>query len=133
MKFGLKIASVALVAGLAGAGLALAADETAGITRTLLSRTDANGTQEAIIGTAEIAKGATVAKHTHFGTESTYVVQGELELRVDGEPPHRYTAGQAFQVPIGKAHEAVNVGNGPAKLVAVYVVDKGKPLATPAK
>lgn len=34
---------------------------------------------------------------------------------------------------LAAVHDAVNVGAGPLKLVGVYVVEKGKPLATPAK
>ena len=60
-------------------------------------------------------------------------MEGEGELRVDGEDPRRVKAGESFVIPAGTVHDAINVGGGPLKLVGVYVVEKGKPLATPAK
>ena len=45
----------------------------------------------------------------------------------------RVKAGESFVIPAGTVHDAINTGKGPMKLVGVYVVDKGKPLATPAK
>ena len=42
-------------------------------------------------------------------------------------------AGEAFIIPAGKPHNATNAGPGTASLVITYVVEKGKPLATPVK
>jgi mannose-6-phosphate isomerase-like protein (cupin superfamily) len=36
-------------------------------------------------------------------------------------------------IPAGVVHDAHNDSNAPIKLVGIYVVEKGKPLATPAK
>jgi quercetin dioxygenase-like cupin family protein len=132
MKFGVKIACIAVVAGLAGVGLAFAAED-GGIKRTLLQREDVNDKQEAIMGISEIAKGVAAGRHTHFGTETSYILDGEIELRIDGESPRKLHAGEAFQIPAGKIHDATSIGTGAAKIIAVYVVEKGKPLATPAK
>ena len=41
-------------------------------------------------------------------------------------------AGDAFGIPAGVVHNATNEAAQPAKLVGVYVVEKGKPLASPA-
>jgi mannose-6-phosphate isomerase-like protein (cupin superfamily) len=41
-------------------------------------------------------------------------------------------AGGAFLVPVGTIHNATNTGTGPAKVLSTYIVEKGKPLATPA-
>ena len=41
-------------------------------------------------------------------------------------------AGDGFIVQAGAIHDARNTGPGPLKLSGVYVVDKGKPLSTPA-
>jgi mannose-6-phosphate isomerase-like protein (cupin superfamily) len=41
-------------------------------------------------------------------------------------------AGDGFVVPAGAKHDARNTGAAPLKAVAVYVVEKGKPLTTPA-
>jgi hypothetical protein len=39
-------------------------------------------------------------------------------------------AGQSFQIPEGAKHDACTTGG--MKVLAVYIVEKGKPLATPA-
>jgi quercetin dioxygenase-like cupin family protein len=80
---------------------------------------------------AEIAAGATVARHTHPGIESTYVVEGGCELSVQGQPAKRIAAGEGFQIPPGTPHGVQN-GDRPTKLAITYVVEKGKPLASPA-
>jgi len=61
------------------------------------------------------------------------VVEGESDLLVDGEDPRRLKAGESFIIPAGTVHDAVNVGAGMVKVVSVFVVEKGKPLATAAK
>jgi quercetin dioxygenase-like cupin family protein len=79
----------------------------------------------------EIEPGAVVARHTHPGVESSYLLEGLVELSVDGEGARMLAPGDGFQVPPGVPHSAKN---GPAKavLVGTYVVEKGKPLASPA-
>ena len=72
-----------------------------------------------------------VARHTHFGIETSYVVEGELELAIDGMGSKTYKAGDGFQVPTGAIHGG-KTGDKPVTLAGIYVVEKGKPLATPA-
>jgi len=40
-------------------------------------------------------------------------------------------AGDAYHIPAGKAHTPKNASAAPAKFVGVWVVEKGKPLASP--
>lgn len=101
--------------------------------RNILQRSDVSTTQESVLGTGELAVGGVIDRHSHHGIEMTYVLEGEVELTVDGEAPLRLKAGDSFVVPAGKVHAAKNVGSVPGKLVGVWVVDKGKPLATPAQ
>ena len=72
-----------------------------------------------------------VPLHSHPGIESTYVIKGEGELNVEGQPFRVVAAGEAFQVPPGILH-SVKVGEQGAKACATYVVEKGKPLTLPA-
>jgi len=51
---------------------------------------------------------------------------------VDGQPPRKLKAGESFVVPAGIVHDAHNEGTEPTRLLGVYVVEKGKPLASPA-
>jgi len=61
------------------------------------------------------------------------VLEGESELAIDGQTPQRLTAGQSYRIEAGVIHDARNVGATVAKVIAVYVVEKGKPLAVPAE
>lgn len=51
---------------------------------------------------------------------------------VAGQPPRKVAAGDAFVIPAGVVHNAKNDGAVATNLVGVYVVEKGKPLASPA-
>jgi quercetin dioxygenase-like cupin family protein len=55
------------------------------------------------------------------------VIEGTVELVVEGKEPRRFSAGQAWHNPRGPVHYFRNVGGSPARLVNTLVVDKGKP------
>ena len=67
------------------------------------------------------------------GEEISYIMDGKALLLIDGQPPRRVKAGESFVIPAGVVHDAHNDTNSPTKLVGVFVVEKGKPLATPAR
>ena len=122
---------------LVGAGLALVAGtlfaQASGLTRTLVGRADVSVPgREAVIARVEVSPGTYAGRHTHPGDEISYVLEGEAELLIDGEPPRIVKAGESFVIPAGVIHDAHNATDKPIKLVGVYVVEKGKPLATPA-
>lgn len=123
--------SALAVAALATAGALMA--QASGLTRTLVGRADVSVPgREAVVARVEIAPGAKAGRHTHPGDEISYVIDGELKLMVEGEAPRNIKAGESFVIPAGVVHDAQNEGSSPTKLVGVYVVEKGKPLATPA-
>lgn len=102
--------------------------------RTPVTRADvATPGREAVVMKVELAAGGHAGRHTHPGDEISYVTDGEGLLLVDGEPPRHLKAGDAFVVKAGQVHDARNDGSAPMRLLGVYVVEKGKPLATPAK
>lgn len=104
-----------------------------GVTRKILSRTDGPAPgYETIIMDVTIDAGTTVARHTHPGIESTYVMEGSLELPVQGQPTRMVKAGDAFQVPPETPHAGGKASDQKARLMINYIVQKGKPLATPA-
>ena len=108
------------------------AQQPAGIKRTPLQKFDVPGTgYETLIGTAEIGPDANIGRHTHFGPESGYMLEGEMTLLVDGQPAKLIKAGESYQIPPGAIHDGKSGPQG-AKVIATYVVEKGKPLATPA-
>ena len=103
-----------------------------GIQRTVVQRKDISVPgREAVIAHVEIAPGASAGRHTHPGEEISYVMEGEGEVLIQGQPALKIKAGDGFVVPNGAIHDAHNTGTQPLKLAAVYVVEKGKPLATP--
>lgn len=122
---------------LLGIGLAVATGtllaQASGLTRTLVGRGDVSVPgREAVVARVEVAAGARAGRHTHPGDEISYVLEGEAELLIDGQPPRTVKAGESFIIPAGTVHDAHNPGSTPIKLVGVYVVEKGKPLASPA-
>jgi quercetin dioxygenase-like cupin family protein len=128
---------VVVVATLIGAVIGLGADHYAfaqqpGIKRTELLRTDipSSSAYEAVMAVAEIAPGAMAGKHRHNGIEVGYVLEGSIELDHEGEATRVLTAGQGFKNAAG-VHNARNTGKGPVKILAVYIVEKGKPLSEP--
>ena len=57
----------------------------------------------------------------------------DWQLEVAGQPPRTLNAGEAFFIPAGVVHDGKNTGGGPAKVLATYIVEKGKPVASPAQ
>ena len=103
------------------------------LTRTIVTKADVSVPgREAVIARVEVAPGGVAGWHTHPGDEISYVTDGEATLLVAGQPPRKVAAGEGFVIPAGTVHNAKNDGTVPTKLVGVYVVEKGKPLASPA-
>jgi quercetin dioxygenase-like cupin family protein len=88
---------------------------------------------KAVVVRIELDPGFMASRHTHPGDEISYVLEGETELLIEGETPRKLKACDAFVIPAVKIHDAKNTGTIPLKLAGVYVVEKGKPLASPAK
>lgn len=106
---------------------------TAGVTRKILSHMDGPMPGYAtIIVQAEIEPGVRVARHTHPGIESGYVIEGNLELPIEGQPTRALKPGDAFQVPTGTPHAGGKPSDTKVIITSTYVVEKGKPLASPA-
>ena len=81
---------------------------------------------------AELQPGGASGRHTHPGEEVAYVLMGPVTIEFDGKGAKTLQTGEAFLIPAGTVHNAKNMGTGVAKVVATYVVEKGKPVATPA-
>jgi quercetin dioxygenase-like cupin family protein len=84
-----------------------------------------------VMAAAEIPAGGREGRHTHPGALVVYIQEGVLTFDYEGKPTTTYKAGDSFYVEAGKIHEGINKGTSPVKTVAVYVVEKGKPLTTP--
>jgi quercetin dioxygenase-like cupin family protein len=79
-----------------------------------------------------VARGAEVAPHTHPGIEMTYIAGGQALVRITGRPPQDLAAGGSFSIPDQVVHSVRNAGQGPLIMISTYVVDRRKPLASPA-
>ena len=117
------------VVAIAGAGIAFA--QQTGIKRTPLQKLDFPAGYNTVTAIAEVPAGGAAGRHTHPGAETGYVLEGELELVIDGQPPMKIKAGESYQIPEGAIHDA-KAGDKPFKVLGVYVVKAGEPLAKPA-
>jgi quercetin dioxygenase-like cupin family protein len=113
--------------------LAALAAQAPTVTRTVLQQADISiPGREAVTARAEIPAGATTGRHTHPGEEISYLLEGSVLLEIEGAAPRTLKAGDVFLIPAGKVHNATTSG-GKAIIIANYIVEKGKPLASPAK
>jgi quercetin dioxygenase-like cupin family protein len=105
-----------------------------GFTRTMLQKVDSSAPgREAVQITAEFGPGMATGKHSHPGDEIGYVLEGPFVMTVEGRPPLTLKTGDHFFVPANTVHEGKNGGGPKAQVLITYIVEKGKPLSTPAK
>ena len=124
MKTPLIVAVATLIAG----------SQQAGSKRTLLQQHDLSAPgREVIQVRVDFDPGYAAPRHTHPGEEIIYVLEGELEYEIEGQPTVRVKPGDVLFVPAGKIHLARNVGSTNGAELATYVVEKGKPLITLVK
>ncbi len=100
---------------------------------TELQRHDIPGTgREGVTMAIEIPPGVSSARHSHPGEDFGYLIEGTIVLQVDGKPPMTVRAGQVFFTERGHIHSARNIGTTTARAVDTYIIDRGKPVITPA-
>ena len=116
------------------AGIHVLHAQTQPIKRTPLTRADLTGVEgkEVFVTLIEAQPGAEFPAHIHYGDEFLYVIEGSLDGFLE-QTQASTKAGETFHAPREKVHGGKVVSGTPAKLLAVHVVDKGKPLTEPAK
>ena len=130
----MRMSRTIVVGALAALGAAVALAQQAGFTRIALQDQPlSDPARHAVQARAEFAPGVAAGKHTHPGEELGYVLEGSILLEIEGQPPRTVKAGEAFFVPAGVVHDGKNVSGGVTKVLATYIVEKGKPVATPVK
>jgi quercetin dioxygenase-like cupin family protein len=101
--------------------------------RTDLQRHDISSPgREVVQVRVDFDPGYIAPRHTHFGEEIIYVIEGELEYQIDGKT-FTVKSGDVLFVPAGVIHSAKNIGRGNGAELATYIVEKGKPLITLVK
>ena len=104
-----------------------------GVTRKIVSQSDGPAPgYETLLVEATIEAGVPVGRHTHPGIESAYVLEGGFELPIQGQETRNLKPGDAFQIPPDTAHAGGKAGAAKSRILITYVVQKGKPLASPA-
>jgi quercetin dioxygenase-like cupin family protein len=101
------------------------------ITPLLQSTFGDDASKDAVVLTVELAPGSSTGRHTHPGDCYGTVVEGLVELHVEGREARWVSVGEAYHNPRGTIHEFRNIGEKPARLLNTMVVDKGKPRLQP--
>ena len=106
---------------------------TPGLKRNFLSQMDGPMPGYVTINAeVEIDPGVMVARHTHPGIESGLLIEGGIDLPVQGQPTRTLKPGDGFTIPPETPHAGAKNGDKTTKLAITYIVEKGKPLASPA-
>lgn len=128
---GFAACAICTATGLVASGVEAQAPSS-GITRMTLQKTE--GPQDnyvTLLMAVDISADGVVPRHTHPGVESTYVMEGGGELSVKAQSDRTLGPGDTFHIPPVVPHAWKN-GAKPTKLIITYVVEKDKPLASPA-
>jgi quercetin dioxygenase-like cupin family protein len=130
-----KAAIVAVAVFVGAAGIqALDAQQAPAVKRSILLKQDMSVPgREAVMAMVELPPGSQEGRHTHAAELYVFVVEGTISLENEGQPTATLKAGDVFFVAPGKIHQAINNGKATAKLAAVFVAEKGKPLTTQAQ
>lgn len=80
-----------------------------------------------------IQPGGRTARHQHPVPVYVYVMEGELDVVTEGHEPRHYKAGDAFLESVDRWHQAFNKGATVAKILVVFIGEKGKPTTVASK
>jgi quercetin dioxygenase-like cupin family protein len=75
----------------------------------------------------EIGPGGETGRHMHPNPAFVYVLEGAIEVDMDGGMAHTYKAGDSFLEVLNTWHNGKNKGTTPAKVLVVFSGVKGKP------
>jgi quercetin dioxygenase-like cupin family protein len=102
-----------------------------GVKRTTLSQIDGPMPGYVTINMeVELDPGVFIPRHTHPGVESSYILEGGLDLAVQGQATRKVKAGDGFTVPPETPHAGVKNDDKKTRISTTYVVEKGKPLVS---
>jgi len=80
----------------------------------------------------EIEANVTIGRNTHPGIESAYMLEGGFDLPIEGQPTKSLRPGDAVLIPANTPHAGGKTGDKKSRLVVTYILEKGKPIASPA-
>jgi quercetin dioxygenase-like cupin family protein len=103
----------------------------AGIKRVTVKQEPLPGTNYVTIQMlVDVEQGAQIPRHTHPGHEATYIISGAMDLAIDGQDTLHLKGGESFLVQAGVPHSGQ--ATAATRFFATYVVEKDKPLSSPA-
>jgi quercetin dioxygenase-like cupin family protein len=82
-----------------------------------------------------IAPGASGSRHRHPGPTFVYVLEGAVEIELEGAPAKAYRAGEAFYEDPQQLHISTKNGSKaePARILVYHLTHKGEPLTLPER
>jgi len=86
--------------------------------------------QQGAVRPTILQKGA-AGRHSHPGTEIGYVLEGSATLIIEGQAAREVKAGDSWIIGAGIPHEG-RAGPAGVKVIGTFVIERGKPLVTPA-
>jgi len=87
------------------------------------------------VGEITLPPGATGSRHRHPGPTFVYVLEGAVEIELEGAPPKVFRAGDSFYEDARQLHISTkNVSaTEPARILAYHLSHKGEKLTEPEK
>lgn len=101
-----------------------------GVKRTVIRTIDYPAGYTTVTAIVELGPGTCTGRHTHPGIDNGYVMEGDFVLKMDGKPEQTFKAGDSYGTSPQVPHDGCSVSGN--KLVDTFVIEKGKPLASPA-
>ena len=123
-------ARVLIVTAITSLLISTALAQQSGVKRTVIRTIEYPPGYSTVTVVVELAPGICTGRHTHPGVDSGYVLEGDLLLKIDGKPDQSEKAGGSYEVPPAAVHDACTVAG--LKVLDTFVIEKGKPLASPA-
>lgn len=75
----------------------------------------------------DIGPGGETGRHMHLYPAFVYVLEGAVDVEMEGDMIHSYKAGDSFLEVINTWHNGKNSGTTPVKLLVVFAGVRGKP------
>ena len=75
----------------------------------------------------DIGPGGETGRHMHPYPTFVYVLEGAIDVQMDGGSVHSYKAGASFLEALNTWHNGKNNGTTPAKVLVVFAGVRGKP------
>ena len=97
---------------------------TAGGTSIAYPKTDSAEVTAVVL---DIGSGGETGRHMHPYPTFVYVLEGAIDVEMDGGMAHSYKAGDSFLEVVNAWHNGKNNGTTPAKVLVVFAGVHGKP------